>query len=360
MDLINQKNIAAHLGRPLTSENKKITLWKPSPRFLHCCIESQGCRFSRSYGSCIMCDYGVGRNLTPEELTFSLEHELSNNLESITTLLVGTYGSVFDESEISLGCFDAILNYLKHIKINTVIFETHCSTVNEKILQKISNSLTNINTIIIEMGFESSDEFVLHKCLNKKLDLNVLSESLQLIHKYNMKACLNVFVGAPFIDTKAQINTSVDSIRWAFEHKADSVVIFPANIKPFTLMYRLYEKGYYSPISHWLIIEILSKLPQEYLGNISFSWFGDRENFYDNNNYPLVPPSSCEKCHDNIFKFYYSFMEETDSFQRKKLLEELITDQDVCTCYSELMYEAYNSNKCINEERINSIIRQLY
>ena len=36
--------------------------------FLHCCIESRGCRFSRDCGACIMCDYGIGVNLNPDEL----------------------------------------------------------------------------------------------------------------------------------------------------------------------------------------------------------------------------------------------------------------------------------------------------
>ena len=358
MELIGQKNINAHLSRPLTPESKKITYWKPNPFFLHCCIESQGCRFSRNYGACIMCDYGVGKNLSADEVTRSLEQELSKNLDSVTTVLFGTYGSIFDESEISAECFDAVLDYLSKTEIDTVIFETHCSTVNELILQKISNVLTNINHIIIEMGFESSNEFVLHKCLNKKLDLDVLIKSIGIIHKYNMSACLNVFVGSPFLNTKDQLTTSVESIHWAFDHNADSVVIFPANIKPFTLMYRLFEKGYYHPISHWLIIELLSILPQEYLDRITFSWFGDRKNFYEDNKYPLIPPKNCENCYDMIFEFYYSFMEEKTALKRKQKLDKLMANKGICSCYANLMNDICASNNSLNEFEINNLIKR--
>ena len=358
MELIGQKNINAHLSRPLTPENKKVTCWKPNPHFLHCCIESQGCRFSRNCGACIMCDYGVGRNLSPDEVTRSLEQELSNNMDSVDTILFGTYGSIFDESEISSDCFDAVLDYLCKTEIDTVIFETHCSTVNELILEKISSTLTNINHIIIEMGFESSNEFVLHKCLNKKLNLNVLIKSIEIVHKYNMSACLNVFVGSPFLNTKDQLTTSVDSIHWAFSHNADSVVIFPSNIKPFTLMYRLFEKGYYQPISHWLIIELLSMLPKDYLDKISFSWFGDRVNFYENNRYPLIPPKTCEKCHDVIFEFYYSFMEEKTALKRKQKLDSLLANKGICDCYSDLINDIYASNSSLDESEINNIIQR--
>lgn len=357
MELIGQKNINAHLRRPLTPENKKVTCWKPNPHFLHCCIESQGCRFSRNCGACIMCDYGIGRNLSPDEVTHSLEQELSKNLDSVTTVLFGTYGSIFDESEISAECFDAVLNYLCKIEIDTVIFETHCSTVNDLMLEKISNTLTNINHIIIEMGFESSNEFVLHKCLNKKLDLNSLINSIETIHRHNMSACLNVFVGSPFLSTKDQLTTSLESIHWAFNHKADSVVIFPANIKPFTLMYRLFEQGFYQPVSHWLVIELLSRLPQKYLERIAFSWFGDRKNFYEDNQYPLIPPTACDNCHDMIFEFYYSFMEEKTALKRKQKLDALMANKNICSCYSNLMNDIGASSISLNESEINSLIQ---
>ena len=100
MNILSEMNMKAHQGRELTPENKKLTLWRPSKEFVHCCIESNGCRFSRNNGACIMCDYGIGRNLTPVELREALDEELTPQLKSVSTLLFGTYGSILDTAEV--------------------------------------------------------------------------------------------------------------------------------------------------------------------------------------------------------------------------------------------------------------------
>lgn len=96
MDILSKMNLEAHKGRPLTPENKKLTLWRPSERFMHCCIESQGCRFNRNSGACVMCDYGIGRNLNPVELERALQQDLQPFTASVSTMLFGSYGSLFD------------------------------------------------------------------------------------------------------------------------------------------------------------------------------------------------------------------------------------------------------------------------
>ena len=154
------------------------------------------------------------------------------------------------------------------------------------------------------MGFESSDSFVLRECLNKVLDLHQLSTAIDLIHDFSMEASLNVFLGTPFMNTRAQLDTALHSIEWAFVHGADSVVIFPCNIKPFTVVYEMYRNGSYKRISQWLLIELLSRIPEQYLQNISLSWYGDRKNFYENDEFPLIP----RKTVSNVMQNYLIFM----------------------------------------------------
>ncbi len=333
MDILSKMNIEAHKGRPLTPENKKLTLWRHSEAFMHCCIESQGCRFNRNNGACIMCDYGVGCNLTPNELKKALEEELQPCVASVSTLLFGSYGSIFDIEEVSEECFDVLLDFIVKQEIQTVIFETHCCTVNERKLEKIQEKLcTKGRKIIIEMGYESCDPYVLKNCLNKVLDLELLCNTIRQIHKYFMEVSLNVFLGAPFLSEREQLDTAVQSVEWAFEKGADSVVIFPCNVKPFTLLYQLYENNYYKPISQWMLVELLSRIQEEKLNRITLSWYGDRSNFYENGQFPLIPPRDCEKCHNDIFTFYRSFMKESLCTRRKQLVEEFIKSETNCDC----------------------------
>lgn len=348
MNTLNSANLDSHKGRPYTPQNKKLTLWQPSDNFLHCCIESRGCRFSIHRGSCVMCDYGIGKNLIASELEKALEDHLLPRLKNIKTVLFGSYGSVFDEYEISDECFDIILNFLSKHTIDNIIFETHYSTVNVQKLKRIKKSLSKSCEISIEMGYESCDEYILSNCLGKVMDLNKLRKTINEIHSQGMKATLNVFLGAPFISVQDQTLSSVRSIEWAFQNGADFTVIFPSNIKPFTLLHSLYLSGNYSEISHWQIIDVLNRIPVELLNKVSLSWYGDRENFYDNNEFPLIPPKACEKCHDPVFSFYRDFHSTKNSSERKNLLRDLLNSDLGCMCR-----EDYSRDYNIDKERLS-------
>lgn len=360
MNILSKMNIEAHQNRPLTPENKKLTFWRPSKEFLHCCIESCGCHFSYDKGACIMCDYGIGRNLTPIELQKALAEELQPCMNSVSTLLFGAYGSVLDTQEVSEECFDVLMNFLVKQKIRTVIFETHCCTINEGNLKKIREKLraTNINAII-EMGFESCDSYILENYLNKVLNLKQLCNAIALVHQYGMEVSLNVFLGTPFLCEKEQLDSAVESVKWAFEKGADSVVVFPCNIKPFTLLHQLYTKGIYKPISQWMLVELLSRIQQEKLDRVTLSWYGDRGNFYENGEFPLIPPSDCENCHDKIFNFYHTFMKETSSIKRKQLVDKFIQEERDCHCQKKFRDSMKVSRKRPNAEELKVLLETI-
>ncbi len=360
MDILSKMNLEAHKGRPLTPENKKLTLWRPSERFMHCCIESQGCRFNRNSGACVMCDYGIGRNLDPVELERSLQQDLQPFTASVSTMLFGSYGSLFDTEEISAECFDVLLDFIVKQDIQTVIFETHCCTVNERILDRIQRKLcAKGKTVIIEMGYESCDPYILKNCLNKVLDLEQLRNAIGMIHQYSMEASLNVFLGAPFLCGKEQLDTTVQSVEWAFEKGADSVVVFPCNVKPFTLLYQLYKNNLYQPISQWMLVELLARIPEEKLDRVSLSWYGDRSNFYENGQFPLIPPVDCENCHKDILIFYHSFMKEPSCVQRKKLVQEFIQRGTNCDCRDRFLERLKIQKKRLAAEEIVPLLKAM-
>lgn len=360
MNVLSRMNIGAHQGRPFTPENKKLTLWRPSVEFLHCCVESSGCRFNRDSGACVMCDYGIGRNLSPDGLKEALEREVQPYMNSISTLLVGSYGSIFDTEEVSSECFDVILDFVGKSSIKTVIFETHCCTVNEDILKRIRTEIPfGRMNVIIEMGYESCDPYVLRNCLNKILDLGKLCDAIDLVHKYSMEVSLNVFLGAPFLSAEEQLDTAVESVQWAFDRGADSVVIFPCNIKPFTLLYDLYKNNLYKPVSQWMLVELLSRIPEENLNYVTLSWYGNRGNFYENDAFPLIPPSDCDKCHDKIFDFYQAFMQETTSIKRKRLMEEFVKTRMECKCRERFLQDLEVRRERLSKEEIEYLLETI-
>lgn len=303
-----------------------------------------------------MCDYGIGKNLSSIELKEALEKTLLPALPGIKTVLFGSYGSIFDEYEISDECLEVILDFVLGCNFENIIFETHYSTVTSEKLGKIKNAVGDKFEITIEMGYESCDSYILSNCLRKVMDLEELKKAITLIHNEGMRVSLNVFLGAPFITVQDQTLTTVESLRWAFLNGADDIVLFPSNIKPFTLLYNLYKSGYYSEVSHWQIIDVLNRIPVEYLNKVSLSWFGDRRNFYENDKYPLIPPKDCAKCHEKIFNFYRNFRNLNSGSMRKKLLNDFLALDIECSCRSEYMSSYDKGGDRFSPELIEGIV----
>jgi len=174
-----------------------------------------------------------------------------------------------------------------------------------------------------------------------------------------MEVSLNVFLGAPFLSAREQLDTTVQSVEWAFEKGADSVVIFPSNIKPFTLLYQLYENHLYKPISQWMLVELLSRIQEEKLNRITLSWYGDRRNFYENDRFALIPPKDCETCHNDIFAFYRSFMNETFSSQRKHLVEKFIKNGTNCDCRDKFLEGLKVQTERLTKEEIEILLKTM-
>jgi len=359
MNILSIANLNTHVGRPLTPEGHPITLWRPSERFIHCCIESRGCRYNRDSGACIMCDYGIGRSLSPGELSAALSSLLGPYREKLDTLLFGSYGSVLDNSEISEECFDVLLSFLKSYSVRTVIFETHCATVTAEKLAHIREVLPKGQRIIVEMGYESCDPFVLECCLNKVLSLSQLESAVRTVHDAGMSVCLNVFLGAPFLCPADQLESARASVLWALDHGADSLVLFPANIKPFTLLYKLYKAGHYAPVSQWMIPALFRLLPEEVLERITLSWYGDRKNFYENDEFPLIPPQDCPQCHNTIFSFYREFLQGRNGHERAEAVRQLWEQPVACSCREELVRSLEQFSPRCSKEQIESMVEKL-
>lgn len=286
-------------------------------RLLHVCLNSPGCRF-RNSGSCTMCDYGEGNRLTEKKLE-TFWPKIKEASEGITSILIGSLGSVLDPEEISIECLAKICGFLNEMPIKTVIFETHYTMINEKICRWLKQRLPE-KDIVIEVGLESSDSLVQEKCLNKKIDLTVLESKIGLLHQYGMSITANVFLGAPFLSVSDQIADTDKTIQWAIEHGVNSVVLFPANIRANTLLDMLYKNGKYSRIQHWAIFEVLWRIPWHYLNRIYLAWYGDWIDIDDNGDRENLPPFCCDTCADEWMEFYRRFLEEKENSGRRKIL----------------------------------------
>lgn len=285
---------------------------------LHICLNSPGCRFRKS-GSCTMCDYGQGSQLTEQEIEPVLL-EIKKAAVGMRSILIGTLGSVLDPTELSMECLEMICEEINHIPSKTIIFETHYSFIDEGICQWLRQHLPE-KDIVIEVGLESADKFVQEKCLNKKIDIDLLKSKIDLLHVYGMSVTANTFLGAPFLSVAEQIDDAEKTINWAINNGVDSVVVFPANIRKYTLLDELYKNGKYFLVQQWEIFELLCRIPSFFLNRIYLAWYGDWIDIDENGECSNHPPYACKKCEGKWMEFYHEFLFEKDNSKRELLLQ---------------------------------------
>ena len=290
-------------------------------KVLQICFYSIGCRFSKN-GNCIMCDYGKSRknNLTPNDIKEIMKEVFNNLNEQPRVLLLNSLGSVLDELEMPKENIIALLDEISNVNIDVIIFETHYSSINEGVLQLIKQKLSKKH-VEIELGFESSNPEYRKNYLNKIIDNDNFIEKVNLIKSYGFVVETNVIFGMPFLSNEEQIQDTVQSIIWCFQNNIDGVNLFPMNIKPYTLLYKLYEIGEYLPVKHKDFIEVLKRIPKDYIDKVYLCWYGNRQLYYDRK--PTILPICNQHEYDEIMGFYRDFNLHKDKKYRENLLNNI-------------------------------------
>ena len=239
------RNKILRQNRPIITKDKLYSTFENNGVF-QICFRSRGCS-NYLAGSCIMCDYGLGTNITKEEMEIAFDKAIFESKRDIKILLLNTYGSILDTNEISTECFNALLDKLKCSNIKRIIFETHYNTITEEKLKLIKKELKD-KIICFELGFETSNEEIRRNNLLKKIDNEKFKETIKLIHSFGMGVIINLLVEIPFLTTKEQLEDALSSIEWCISNDADEIDLFPINVKPYTLLKELYYSNDYDVI----------------------------------------------------------------------------------------------------------------
>ena len=315
-----RKNIKTEAGTPVVSlvrvESKTYQLL-----FMSC-----GCE-----NACTFCNYGFDYNLTLEMVKPELQKIRLEDFD-IVELELEANGSFLSEREIPYDLFLEILHFVSHRNIPVITMETHYNTITEEKLQDIRRILGEEQKIQFEMGFESADEDV-RAIYNKDIDTEKYLEVTRLCEKYKIGLQINVLLGAPFLTREEQIQDCLNSLEFIYGKmpKGSIAVLFPINIKKNTMLKHWQDIGVYDQISSWEFIELLHKIPEEYLDRFTIAWWGNRENTFTKG--IMQFPKTCDKCKERLMKFYVNFYCNWNPHYRKKILDEIWTTR--CECDKE-------------------------
>jgi len=267
-------------------------------------------------GSCMMCDYGFTRSTHTNDMYIKeMRKILSEFKNGFNRLLLCTNGSFMDEYQIPEDLFCLILSEVNNHDIPEIEIETHYSNVTKKKLQLIRQLLKG-KKVIIELGLETINPVYQEYIIMKHIDLTEFDKTISMIKNFGFEVEVNIMLGIPFLSEKNQLKDTLETIKWVLDRNCRAIV-FPMNIKPFTLLSHMYEANHYTQISHWLVILLLDSIPAEYLNHITLAWYENREEKYEHTEKRTVFPLSCLSCHDLLMIFYTEFIQAESAGKKK-------------------------------------------
>lgn len=287
-------------------------------------VPSGGCQ-----NACVFCNYGFNHPVRKEKILERVEHICKHLPANIETLILESSGSFLDDRELPADLQYQIMEVVAHTNIHRIQIETHYKTVTYEKVKKILQILKG-HAVAFEFGLESANDTTL-SIYNKDINVGELYQIVRNCNNLGIETSLNVMVGAPLLTIKEQVkdtlNTVNDILKWCPESTA--IVLFPLNVKDYTLVKHMYNQGRYFVISHWEFIEVLEKLPKNALDRIYISWWGNRYNEFHGKD-AIIHPRSCDNCHDKLMNFYNNFVNAKNLQEKQKLVEEI--SKVTCQC----------------------------
>ncbi len=258
---------------------------------------SGGCQWDAE-GGCTMCNHGWGRKMSDEDTVVAIRQALADLPDNTAELFLLASGSLIDTEEVSEFVRQQMYKLVKEKDIPYFAFETRSESVNREILEELKICLPH-QKIGVEIGLESADPWIRKFCVNKGNELEDFLRAAALIKEYGFECLANISLGTAFLSPRQALDDAVYSAKWALEHGADTVVLFPLHIKPYTLLEWLYGKGYYKPPSLWLLVEAIYRIGHRQAEHVDISWY---RNEYKDPAKMILSPDTCVNCRKMVYQ----------------------------------------------------------
>jgi radical SAM enzyme (TIGR01210 family) len=303
-------------------------------------INTPACRFSLS-GKCSICDYWDGEN--SQDAIDLVCRYIKEHGNDYSTLLINTCGSCFCEEELPFPELLRVARAISNTSVKCIVFESHLVYVRLDNLKTLINILRD-KELVVEYGQESTSPAVLKYCLNKPSMLHEY-KILQELHALGVKIFVNVVLGSPFLSVRQRIQDTVDSIRSLLNNTVDGIVLFPVNIKPYTLIKYLFDNGYYVRVNAIEIVKVLENFTKNELAKIELAWFEPQREVQAAYTERGLNPLYCEHCGKKVLEAFYKYCQEEDGASREVCIRQL--QEMTCECFDTIYHDSTpDINKC--------------
>ncbi|MBN1618751.1 hypothetical protein JW887_05435 [Candidatus Dojkabacteria bacterium] len=291
---------------------------------------TSGCQWNIRSG-CTMCNYGQGSVCNEEEIVNAVHKGLSAINVKVKRLLVSPSGSMLDPQEVPPNARRRIYSLIRDFPSLEFAFETRPETITNEVVKEVIESIPG-KRLSIQMGLESSNAWIQRFCINKGSHPNQFTNAAQILTAYGVKVYANISIGTAFLNPQEAINDAVRSVQWAISNGVDVCMLFPLHVKSYTLLFWLYQNGFYHPPSLWSLVEVLRLLDPKLLSGTKIAWY---RNYYENmipkleineDSDVIASPTTCPKCQERVLELLDEYCYRGDL----RVIDDLDTMQ--CEC----------------------------
>ena len=346
-DILDRLILSLRSKRPKVGTFLPFTAYS-SGRMLQIWINTPACRFSLK-GKCTVCDYWDG--VRSERAVRDACSYIKSFGSRYETLLLNTCGSCLCEDELPFDDLMTVVYAISETSVRHIIFETHLAYATIEKITRIKNVLAD-REICLEYGQESTSSDVLKYCLNKPsmlLEYDIVGQ----LQKMGVRVIANVLLGAPFLSVRQRIEDAVSSIRDLLERGTDEIMLFPVNIKPYTLVQFLYDNKFYKRVNAYEIVKVLSAFNDDELERIGLVWIEPAREKIEAYDCMGLGPSYCEKCGGRLLERFLEYRDSHTGRERKKIVAKM--EGEVCDCIGSLYDYTYPDIKSAYEFMLKSL-----
>lgn len=327
-DILDRLILSLRSKRPKVSTSLPFTAYS-SGRMLQIWINTPACRFSLK-GKCAACDYWDG--VRSESSVRDACNYIKRFGSRYETLLLNTCGSCMCEDELPFDDLMTVVYAISETSVRRIVFETHLVYATIEKMTMIRNVLVD-RDVCLEFGQESTSPDVLKYCLNKPSML-LEYDIVEKLQEKGVRIIANVLLGAPFLSVRQRIEDAISSIRDLLERGIDEIMLFPVNIKPYTLVKFLYDNKFYKRVNAYEIVDVLSAFNDDELERIGLAWIEPAREKIAAYDCTSLSPSYCEKCGRRLLEHLLKYRDALTGRERKRIIAEI--KNETCDCIGSL------------------------
>ena len=269
-----------------------------------------------------MCYYGITENVNTDRVLCSVQEALGRK-QHYEILFMSPVGSMFDPHEVLPEARRRVFELAAATDCASFGCETRPEFLTEDTVAEFAAILEDKGKQV-NIGLESSNPWILRNCIGKSCSPNDFAAGATLLQHYGIRPIANILLGAPFLTEREALDSTIQSVRWALENGAHICVLFPSNVKRWTLQYWLWERGLYHSPSLWSLVEVIYALGPESSQRIALSYYNRKLS-------TVIKeiPYTCQDCHHDVVELLEKYCAQGDF----SLIESL--RQSTCACRAE-------------------------